>query len=260
MLDNGGVNSRTNTELVAAVNDVLLTTLSICRDLTEADADLPTDCPGWTVRDQLAHMVGLEQVLQGAPQPDIELPPLEHVRNDFGVMMEQQVHIRRQLPLVAICDELDGLRRRRADTLGNLASQGDPDVDGPFGTRRLSQSLPIRVFDLWAHEQDIRRAVDLPVRDDCDAATISLERALLGWSNGLGKQLDGVDVTVVVDVTGPTPRREQFDVGSGGPTVTIRGTLGEITRAFCGRSGVSIEVDGPADLVTEIQPALGMTP
>lgn len=260
MVENGGVNSRTNTELVAAVNDVLLTTLSICRDLTEDDADLPTDCPGWTVRDQLAHMVGLEQVLEGAPQPDIELPPLDHVKNDFAVMMEKQVQIRRQLPLVAICDELDGLRRRRADTLASLVKQGDPDVEGPFGSRKLSQSLPIRVFDLWAHEQDIRRAVGLPVRDDCDAAEIGLERALQGWSNGLAKQLDGVDATVVVAVTGPTPRNEGFDLGDGGETVTITGTLGEITRAFCGRSGVSIDVDGPADLIAKIRPALGMTP
>ena len=45
-------------------------------------------------------------------------------------MMEQQIQIRRQLPLAAICDELDGLRRRRADTLANLVKEGDPEVDG----------------------------------------------------------------------------------------------------------------------------------
>lgn len=254
------MNSRTNTELVAAVNDVLLTTLSICRDLTEDDASLPTDCPGWTVRDQLAHMVGLEQVLQGAPQPTIELPPLDHVKNDFDAMMEQQVQIRRQLPLVAICDELDGLRRRRADTLDNLAKQGDPDVEGPFGARPLSRSLPIRVFDLWAHEQDIRRAVGLPVRDDCLAAEVALERALLGWSTGLAKQLDGVDATIVVEVTEPAPRTERFELGEGGEVVTITGGLGDITRAFCGRSGIGIDTDGPDDLVAVILPVLGMTP
>ena len=254
------MSTRTNTELVAAVNDVLMTTWSLARDLTEADAALPTDCPGWTVRDQLAHMVGLEQVLEGAPQPDVELPPLDYVKNDFAAMMERQVHIRRQLPLVAICDELDGLRRRRAETLAELVEQGDPDVEGPFGTRRLSQSLPIRVFDLWAHEQDIRRAVGLPVRDDCVAAEVALERALLGWSKGLGKQLDGVDASVTVDVTGPTPRRERFDLGAGGPTVTISGSLGDITRAFCGRQTRTISIDGPEALVERITPALGMTP
>lgn len=37
--------------LIDAVDDVLLTTLSWVRDLTETDADLPSECPGWTVRD-----------------------------------------------------------------------------------------------------------------------------------------------------------------------------------------------------------------
>lgn len=254
------MNSPNNTELVAAVNDVLLTTVSIARDLSEDDADLPTDCPGWTVRDQLAHIVGLEQVIQGAPQPDVELPELDHVKNDFGAMMERQVHVRRQLPLAAICDELDGLRRRRADTLGHLAEQGDPEVDGPFGRRRLSQSLPIRVFDLWAHEQDIRRAVGLPVRDDCAAAEIGLERALIGWSRALATQLDGVDATVVVEVTSPSPRTESFELGAGGETVTIRGSLGDITATFCGRSGAFVDLDGPTDLISKIRPALAMTP
>ncbi|MEQ9161950.1 MAG: maleylpyruvate isomerase N-terminal domain-containing protein, partial [Ilumatobacter fluminis] len=60
-----------NVHLVEAIDDVMLQTLSLARDLTEADADLPTDCPGWTVRDVLAHMVGVEAVLQGAPQPAV---------------------------------------------------------------------------------------------------------------------------------------------------------------------------------------------
>ena len=59
------VAERSNSELFDAIDDVLLTTLSIARDLTEDDADRATECPGWTVRDQLAHMVGLEQVLHG---------------------------------------------------------------------------------------------------------------------------------------------------------------------------------------------------
>ena len=133
---------RSNSELVDAVDDVLLQTLSLARDLTESDADLPTDCPGWTVRDVLAHMVGLEQVLQGAPQPAVELPELDHVVNEFDEYMEQHVHIRRQLPLSAIADELAGLRSRRIPTLRSQAKEGDPVVASPFRDQPMSKAMP----------------------------------------------------------------------------------------------------------------------
>ncbi len=251
---------RTIPELVDAVDDVLLTTLSLARDLTEADADLPTECPGWSVRDQLAHMVGLEQVLGGAPQPDIELPALTHVSNDIDVFMEQQVHVRRQLPLCAIADELAGLRPRRIAELHRLAAEGDPMVKGPFGERLLSASLPIRAFDLWAHEQDIRRAVGLPVRTDCTAAELALERSLLGWSGALAEQLDA-DVEVVIAIAGSTVSETRITIGAGGPVVTLTGDLAQITRWFCGRARPGPgDVDGDPELIAALSPRWGLTP
>ncbi len=50
--------------------------------------DLPTDCPGWTVKDQLAHVIGVERMVMGDEAP----PPLEvvpdHVRNEFAALNE----------------------------------------------------------------------------------------------------------------------------------------------------------------------------
>jgi uncharacterized protein (TIGR03083 family) len=253
--------ARSNEELVEVVDDVLTTTLSIVRDLSEADAELPTECPGWNVRDQFAHMVGLEQVLHGAPQPTVELPPLDHVVTDIDVFMERSVHARRCLPLSVIADELAGFRPRRLDALRALAATGDPLVIGPFGERRLSASLPIRVFDLWAHEQDIRRAVGLPVRVTGAAAEIALERSLQGWVGGLPRKLDGHDAEVVVHVTGPEPSVTRIVVGDGGPVATIEGDLGEVTRLFCGRTAPSTAtVSGDAAVVASLHDALGMTP
>ena len=189
-------------QLIDAIDDVLGTLVSLGRDISEADADRPTGCPGWTIRDQFAHVAGLEQVLSGAPQPRVELPPLAHVTNEFDEYMERQVHIRRLLPLSAIVDEIAGLRRRRVSQLRAAAELGDPSVPGPFGERPLSQSLPIRVFDLWAHEQDIRRAIGLPVRQRCDAAAVALDRSLLGWTAGLAGKLDGTSAEVTIRVTG----------------------------------------------------------
>lgn len=248
-------------ELVDAIDDVFLMTLSLGRDLTEADADRPTGCPGWTVRDQFAHMVGLEQVLNGAPEPDVELPEYDHVKNQVAEYMERHVEVRRRLPLAAICDELDGLRRRRIATLRALAERGDPEIAGPRGSANpMSKSLPIRVFDLWIHEQDIRRAVGLPVRDDCEAARVALDQTLWGWSRALGSKLEGTDATVSVAVTRPNERTERFELGAGGPNVTISGSLADLTSAFCGRDGAEAEIEGDRALADTIGAKLAMTP
>lgn len=261
MRDDGDVAAqRTNSELVDAVDDVLLQTLSVARDLSESDADLPTDCPGWTVRDVLAHMVGLEQVLQGAPQPAVDLPDLDHVVNDFDRYMEQQVHIRRRLPLAAIADELAGLRSRRTPTLRSLAQQDDPVVPSPFREQPMSKAMPIRVFDLWAHEQDIRRAVGLPPRVDCAAAEISMERSLLGWTHAIPELLDR-PATVVIDVDGRPDLSTEIEVDGGGDEVVIRGDLATLTAVFCGRGEQPAGVlEGDDALVAALDGRLGLTP
>lgn len=251
----------TNDQLIDAIDDILRTTVSLARDIPEAEADRPTECPGWTVRDQLAHMVGLEQVLSGAPQPSIDLPPLDHVASEFDEYMERQIHIRRNLPLSAIADELDGLRPRRIAQLRVAAAKGDPDVPAPFGARPMSRSLPIRVFDLWVHEQDIRRAMDLPVRQQGDAAAVALDRALQGWTGGLPGKLDGVSGEVVIEVTGPAASRTSIRLGTEGARATITGDLGELTRLFSGRSGPSAnQLHGDTELVDALRDQLAMTP
>ena len=40
-------------------------------DLTAEQWDTPTECPGWSVRDQVSHIIGLERMLAGL---DIEPP------------------------------------------------------------------------------------------------------------------------------------------------------------------------------------------
>ena len=177
-----------NDDLIDAVDEVLTATLELARTLTPEQGELPTGCPGWSVQNNLAHMVGLETVVSGTPDPKVEVPDYEHVKTRAGRYMERHVELRRALPLAAVADELAGLLPRRINQLRALAAQGDPEVPGPFGVQALSQSLPIRVFDLWAHEQDIRRAVGLKPRCDGRAGAIALGQALRGWSGGLPAQ------------------------------------------------------------------------
>ena len=251
-----------NADLVDGVEDVLSSTLSLARTITEEQGRLPTDCPGWTVKDNLAHMVGLEQVLNGAPEPDVELPPLDHVKKDFDAYMERHIHIRRGLPVSAIADELAGLLPRRIEGLRAAVAGGDPMVRGPFGESPLSQALPIRVFDLWAHEQDIRRALGMAARVDCLAAEIALDRSMLGWSRAIPKLLEGVDGVVEVARTGSTESTQPIQIGSGGEVVArIEGDLDALTMAFCGRGQPRADLlTGDAAVVDRLSGSLGLTP
>ena len=207
-------------------------------------------------------MVGLEQVLAGAPPPTVELPDLPHVHGDIGRFMELGVHVRRGLPLVAVVDELAGLRPRRVAELRALVADGaDPLVPTPFGERPLSAGLPMRVFDLWAHEQDIRRAVGLAPRTDGLAAEISIDRTLALWRRALPSEAEGVDGELVIEVTGPEPSSLSITLGAGGPVATLRGDLGDITRVCCGRVVPGDDLlTGDPGLVEALRPKLGLTP
>ncbi len=249
-------------QLIDAFDDVLAATEVLARTLSEADDERPTDCPGWTVKDQVAHMAGLEQIIGGAPAPEIDLPELPHVHGDVGRFMELSVHVRRGLPLVALVDELAGMRPRRVAELRTLTAGGaDPLVPTPFGDRPLSAGLPVRVFDLWAHEQDIRRAMGQSPRITGLAAEVSLDRVLAMWPRALAAAVEGVDGELIIDVTGPEPSALTIPLGAGGPAATLRGDLGDITRVFCGRvvAGDDLLTGDPA-LVDALRPKLGMTP
>ena len=58
--------------------------------LPESGWQAATPLPGWCVKAVASHIIGTESFLAGvaAPQPDIDVSALEHVRNDVGVLNE----------------------------------------------------------------------------------------------------------------------------------------------------------------------------
>ena len=66
--------------------------------LDETQWKLPTDCPGWTVQDNLAHIIGIESVIIGLPEPKVDLPAdLPHVKNELGRSNEVWIESFRRL-------------------------------------------------------------------------------------------------------------------------------------------------------------------
>jgi uncharacterized protein (TIGR03083 family) len=83
--------------------------------LDEEQWQRPTACPGWSVKDNLSHLVGMENHLRGAPaDPPIDERPA-HVRNDTGAFNEAAVAARRERPGSAVLTEFRGVTRARLD-------------------------------------------------------------------------------------------------------------------------------------------------
>ena len=53
----------------------------LCSGLSAGQWDLPTGCPGWTVKDQLSHLVDYEARALGRRASGREPGPLPHVKN-----------------------------------------------------------------------------------------------------------------------------------------------------------------------------------
>jgi uncharacterized protein (TIGR03083 family) len=165
-----------------SIDDVL----ALARSLDEADAATPTDLPGWTVQDVLAHLAALEAELAGDPPlaaPDSAIPA-DARDNPFRAHMERGVAARRGRSLTEVVAELeDAVGRRRAalaaDPPSDLSAPG-PGIGGaPWTWETLLRN---RVIDVWMHEQDIRRAVGQPGGWDSPAA----ETTLVSFAGSLG--------------------------------------------------------------------------
>ena len=66
-----------------------------CCELNPGDWGQPTNCPNWTVKDCLSHLIGIESRLMGDAAPEIEIGDLEHVKNSQGFSNEVDVISRR---------------------------------------------------------------------------------------------------------------------------------------------------------------------
>lgn len=252
---------------VQALEEVCRAAIELARDLTAEEAAQKTDCPGWSVKDHLAHMVGLETVLAGAPEPNVELPDLAHVTADIDVYMERHVHARRMLSLDNVADEFEGLLPRRLAQLHALVAEGDPEMPAPMGNmRRLSLGLPVRVFDLWTHEQDMRRAVGRPMRLDGISGPFVSERIVMLWTMVLPRNEEIPPGTLTVRVTGPVEAESTIQLGDGSAAAaTLVADLAVTARLSCGRGdpaevlrGATIE--GDSAWFDAITPHLVLTP
>lgn len=273
-----GGSIRTAAGFAAAHREVFESVGSMAGALDDAHALRETGCPGWTVRDCVAHVVDLESILIGRARAEHTVPEgLTYIRNPPGAYMEMGVEARRGVPLP---DLLDEYREVTAERLAMLDLVQDSDLEelrqGFFGMSKLRSFLGIRVFDLWSHEQDMRRALEVPGGLGGGAAAASRERMLLGIAHNVQERLTpAAGISLVLDVTGAggAQRAITFDGERGvygdempaAPSATLRLDMSTLTVLACGRADdpgarSRVVVEGDQNLAASVLEDLAVTP
>ena len=195
-------------ELVDHMDRVWNSIATLCSSFTEEQWKTSTDCPGWSVKDQVSHLVGAECGILGRPSPDHIPEETGHVKNDVGQRNEVVVDWRRSSPGANVLEEFQQITGERLGLLRDM-SEADFQVETqtPIGPGTVAEFLRIRIFDAWVHEQDIRRAVGLPGHLDGPVAELSVGRVARAMPSVVGKKAAAPDsTTVVFQLTGNAGR------------------------------------------------------
>jgi len=194
--------------LIQLLADVWTDVGAVCDDLTEVQWKVPTDLPGWSVQDNVAHMIGTEMMLLGENAPLEDIGHAPYVRNDVGKFNEQWVVLYRNRSGAETLADFRRVTQRRLDALTALpAEKWDEEGFTPEGPGPYRQFMEIRVFDCWFHDQDIREALDRPGLLEGSAADLSvgrIPRKALPYVVGK-KAAAPQGSTVVFTITGDTP-------------------------------------------------------
>jgi len=171
--------------------------------LSENEWKRPTDLAGWTVQDNLAHLVGIERILEGLPGTVHIAPESPHVKNPIGAANENEIDSRRHLSGADVLAEWNDIATRRLATLRSAdATYFEAPTMTPTGPGTLSDFLHIRVLDCWVHEQDMRRAVGRPGHLGGPAAEHTVDRLIRTIPIVVGKRAATPEgASVVLDIT-----------------------------------------------------------
>lgn len=231
--------------------------------LAVPDWGVPTDCPGWSVRDNIAHIIGTERMLAGESAPDVDVGERGYLKNPIGVANEPWIEARRTTAGPEVVAEFREVTGARLATLRAM-SQSDFDAESwtPAGQATYGRFMQIRVFDCWMHEQDIREALGRPGHTSGPTAELSLDEITTAVGFLVGKKGSapdgsrvriavhgGVERELLVEVDG---RAKVVDSLSGPPTADVvlpfelfMRLCGGRTTAEAGLADARIRLSGP---------------
>lgn len=237
----------TDQQLVDQLEAVWLSIDELGSGLSDAEWAAPTECPGWSVQDNVAHIIGIESMSLGRPAPERDVGAPPHIKNDIGRANEMWVDNLRDRSGPEVLDEYRKITTERIAGLRALDEAGfSAESWTPAGPGTVRDLIPFRVFDSWVHEQDMRRAVARPGDLDGPVARAAFERVAERMGYVVGKKVKPPDgASVVFDLEGPVARPLAIGVDGGRaqvldatpaePTVRIAMSDETFCRLGCGR-------------------------
>ena len=203
-------------EVIEHLDSVWSSMAELCADLGDSEWNLPTDCPGWTVRDQVAHVVGTEMSLLGHESP-APAPVRSFVHNELGAANQAWVEFFRELPASEALARFAAITKQRiGDLRGMPGDQLLAESDTFLGRMPYAEFLRVRRMDCWVHEQDIRAAVERPGGLGSNAAGAAVDLLLQPLGYVLAKKVRADEGTVVnLHVHGPVERRRTVQLSDG---------------------------------------------
>lgn len=185
-------------------------------ELTEEDWETPSRLPGWSVKDNLAHLVSGEYMLSGRSLPKSEVSA-EHIKNPIGEANEQALYSFRDKTGLEV---LEAFKEITSERLEKLAVMSDKEFQAigwtPAGEAPYGRFLQIRVYDAWLHLQDCREPLGLPGNEGGIAAEIAITEvsSAIGYIVGKkGKAPEGSCIEICI--TGPVERTFRVVVKDG---------------------------------------------
>jgi uncharacterized protein (TIGR03083 family) len=167
--------------------------------LDETDWKTSSELPGWTVQDNLSHIIGTERMMRGDATPDNQLVSTDHLHNPIGEMNEHWVELYRSWSGGEVLAEFRVLAAERLADLRSLPPERFDEVGPtPVGQAPYREFLAVRVMDSWIHEQDMRRALNRPGHLSGPAVDLSVARLVDAMPYVVGKQVGAPDTTSVV--------------------------------------------------------------
>jgi uncharacterized protein (TIGR03083 family) len=248
---------------------------SLLQTLTEDEWKAQTGCPGWSVQDNVSHLIDYEEkalTSQALSRPtDGDRPP--HVKNDLGASNEPGVAVRRSKSGPEVLAELRSVTAARLTQLHELSADDlTHELDLPVGRGTVADMLTLRVMDTWSHEQDIRRAVGKPGHVEGPAVDESIGYFCRFLPIVIVKRAGApADAVVVFEVGDRPPFAVVVKQGRGSiepvadtpPTVVLAMPVTVFGGLVCGRSDVTIadvDISGDADLGARVVGAMAFMP
>jgi len=257
---------------VAALGEVWASVDGLLSSLSDDEWYTQSPLEGWDVQDNVAHIIGTEEMLSGVPAPAILIDrgARLHVRNDIGEFNEQWIEAIRPMKPSMVLDRFREITGERLVALGAM-SQDEWDAESftPAGKDTYGRFMQIRVFDCWLHEQDIRDAVGRPGHEIGLAVDVTLDELTTALGFVVGKKAGaqpGDRVTFALTDKRVVVREIHVEVVERAmvvdrlhlpATLVLTMPVGVMTRRSAGRVGPDdlldqIVIDGDEDLAVKI--------